>query len=438
MKQNYATKKISKILRIKSEDLEKLCFSMDKICHKSGILDQIVAENDFKAKEILKYLGLTQKSTSEEVHKAIIAKLKGDDKNLFELLGKPTCKTKNHCGELLIKSKEIANVGEGFFLKKEKARELLSNYPPKNIIGALGYRDVNELLENENFNEVYSSLRFAESGEWMTEFLNKGYTDIKPSDFEKRKIEVIVLDSKWLKVAEKFIKKKYHNVSHLKELGIIFVIPLRIDSPGETLRVFSLLLHYLHEVDFYSQIIENYSKQDNFVEKLKSALRGDVLEDKNLPEGSWRIVQRYLAKDDANDFRLMEPHVNPETIHWDKAERDISKLDAIDSDLDFTFWKDLNFVGGFFESKGEYNNGTIENNVVKENGETKSLVSINLIDAVMSLVKEKEMIKYLYHHQEAMWNKIFIEYMGEDVLEKLVIENFYKGYIAKEDIEKFV
>jgi hypothetical protein len=133
----------------------------------------------------------------------------------------------------------------------------------------------------------------------------------------------------------------------------------------------------------------------------------------------------------------MEPHVNPETIHWDKAENDISKLDTTHFDLDFTFWKDLNFVGDFFKEE-DYNNGVIENKIFKKNGGIKSLVSLNLIDSVMSLVEEKEMIKYLYHHQEALWNKIFIEYFGKEAMEKLIIDNFYKGYITKEEIEKFI
>ncbi len=438
MEHLYAIEKISKILRTKPEYLQKLCLSLDKMCDTSGILDQIIAENDFKVKEILGYLKLSKNSSSEEVYRAIISKLKNDDSDLFEILGKPTCKTQDHCGEIISKAKEIANIRDGFFLKKEKAKEILEKHPPQNIIKALGYKNVGDLLAKEDFDEVYSSLRFVESEEWMTEFLSKGYRDIKVSDFERREIKVLILNNKWLKVAEKFIKKKYHNVSHLKELGIIFVIPLQINSSGETLRVFSLLLHYLHEIDFYSKIIENYSKQENFLEKLISALRGDVSDQKNIPQGSWRIVQRYLAKDNANDFRLIESHVNPETIHWDKAENDISKLDAIDSDLDFTFWKNLNFVGDFFKGEGKHVNGTMENKIIKKNGEIESLVSMNLIDSVMSLVKEKEMIKYLYHHQEAMWNKIFIEYFGKEAIEKLIIDNFYKGYITKEEIEKFI
>jgi len=56
------------------------------------------------------------------------------------------------------------------------------------------------------------------------------------------------------------------------------------------------------------------------------------------------------------------------------------------------------------------------------------LVSFNLVDTVMSLVKEKEMIKYLYHHQEALWNKIFSEYFNQKKLEKFAQENLLKGY----------
>ena len=40
--------------------------------------------------------------------------------------------------------------------------------------------------------------------------------------------------------------------------------------------------------------------------------------------------------------------------------------------------------------------------------------------------KEKELIKYLYHHQEALCNKIFIEYFGQDQL-----ENFSKDYLLQ-------
>jgi len=79
------------------------------------------------------------------------------------------------------------------------------------------------------------------------------------------------------------------------------------------------------------------------------------------------------------------------------------------------FWRDLDFAGDFFKTEAGVDN----------------LVSLNLIDTVMSLVMDKEMIKYLYHHQEALWNKIFTEYVGgQDEMEKLIIKNFSNGYIS--------
>jgi len=50
------------------------------------------------------------------------------------------------------------------------------------------------------------------------------------------------------------------------------------------------------------------------------------------------------------------------------------------------------------------------------------------VDSVMSLVREKELIKYLYHHQEALWNKIFMEYFSNEQLEKFSKEYLLQGY----------
>ena len=151
------------------------------------------------------------------------------------------------------------------------------------------------------------------------------------------------------------MKKKWHNISHLKEYGVIFVVPLPIDTQGETMRMFTLILHYLHEVPFYSALFKKFMEDKDFVPKLQSLLRGDVPDDK-MPDGGkliWRVVQRYLAKDDESDFRLFEPHVNPEAEHWFKAEEDLGRLSRMlgksESRLNLGYWTGLDFVGDFFK-----------------------------------------------------------------------------------------
>jgi hypothetical protein len=255
----------------------------------------------------------------------------------------------------------------------------------------------------------------------MHKFFDEAYTGLKQEDFEERVVELKVLDPKWLNVAEKFLEKKYHNVSHLKEYGIIFIIPLQIDTPGETLRLFTLLLHYLHEVPFYSGLFRKYFHDKDFVDKFKSLLRGDVPEGKTPVNGKtvWRIVQRYLAKDDENDFRLIEPHVNPEADHWFRVSEDLGRLSRMigqdspqaEGSVPLGYWSGLDYVGSFFKDK-----------------EGDRLVSFDLIDLIMSLVKKGE-IKYMYHQQEALWNKIFSEYLGREKMDQLIEDNIITGFI---------
>jgi hypothetical protein len=50
------------------------------------------------------------------------------------------------------------------------------------------------------------------------------------------------------------------------------------------------------------------------------------------------------------------------------------------------------------------------------------------VDTVMSLVKEKELSKYLYHQEEALWNRIFTGYFSEDELEKFTKKYIIQGW----------
>jgi len=409
--------KIAKILRTKPEVIEEVDKKMSAISGKTGVIEKVAEENDRRVRKILKILNLPHNPPAEKVYKAVIEQLKGSDQELFELFNEPSFDQPEKCFAVCEMAKKLTGVPPGFFLKEKKAKEILRENPPPNIIKGLGYKSVDDLLFGENLFEVFCALRFVESKEWMHEMFLKVYTKIKPEDFEEREIKIIPLHGKWLGLAEKFIKKKYHNVSHLKELGVIFVIPLPIDTPGEIMRVFGLLLHYFHEVSFYSDFFRRIAKSDHFSDQFISLLRGDVPEGP-LPDSgkiSWRILQQYLAKDNENDPRLFEPHVSPEAMHWERAEENVAKLAKQYPRLNLDFWADLNWVGGFF---------------VSEKTGTEVLISFDLIDNVMALVMEKEMIKYLYHHQEALWNRIFIGYFSEKEMERFIKENLIRGYIT--------
>lgn len=418
--------KLAKILRAKPEVLLDLERKMEKLTGKSGVMERIVEENETLVGQTLKEMGLPENNQSaKDIHNALIGYIKNIDGRLYDFLDKPDLsKMSGKCGRLCETALALAKPKPGFFIKKDRAVKMLEKFPPQSMLDFFGCKTVAGLVDKKSLSSVFSALRFTQNTEWMHKFFDEAYNDLTADDFEEREVELKVLEPEWLDVAGKFLEKKYHNLSHLKELGVIFIIPIQINTPGETLRMFTLLLHYLNEVPFYSGLFRKFSKEQDFADKVKSLLRGDVPEEKlsDSENIAVRIVQRYLAKDDPNDFRLMEPHINPEAEHWYKAEGDFAKLDDVSSFAKasdgrvFALWQKLDFVGGFFPN-GLTGAGNEE------------LVSFDLIDLTMSLAKKGE-IKYLYHQQEALWNKIFIGYFGREKMNKLIEENIINGYIV--------
>jgi hypothetical protein len=412
--------KLAHIMRTKPGVLSALEHKMNALTGQEGVLEDIVRANDITVDQTLAGLGMTRADGPLEVRAALVERLRNLDQRLYELLGKPDLGVMSKaCENLCQTALKVYTPPPGLFLKRERAVELLQKFPPTNLLEHFGYATVAELVEKEGFAQVMASLRFTQTTEWMHEFFDIAYSRLVPDDFESRPVELIILNTKWLIVAEKFLQKKYHNVSHLKEFGVIFIIPISLETPGDTLRMFTLMLHYLHEVPFYAALFRRYMPDPDFTAKFRSLLRGDV-PTSPLPNGghiSWRIVQRYLAKDNEDDFRLFEPHVNPEADHWWRAEEDLGRLSRIlghdHGALDLGWWTGLDFVGELFENKAT---GKME------------LVSFDLIDLIMSLV-DHDRIKYLYHQQEALWNKIFIEYYGRERMESLIDENIIDGFI---------
>lgn len=415
---------LARLLRVSPE----LVFSIDKslsgLTGQAGVIKAITEENKVLIDRVLSDLKLDRGSAAWEVYKALIRRLTALDEELHELLGRPDLnELASVCGRLCEMAFQLAEPAKGFFIKKEKAVELLEKRKPYNLLNHFGYGSVKELVDKEGFASVVSALRFSQSIEWMHSFFAESYANLGPGDFEEREVQLLVLEEKWLEVARRFLEKKYHNVSHLKEFGIIFIVPLKLDSPGEILRIFILLLHYLNEVPFYSKLFRKFSQEPGFAEKLKSLLRGDVLSTQDaLPfalhvsRPTWLIIQRYLAKEDRHDLRLFLPHINPEAEHWFKAQESLSKLGPA-----FQLWQGLDFAGDYFPSTGSINS------LQADSGQAE-LVSFDLVDLVMTLVKRGE-VKYLFHQQEALWNKIFIEYFGRDKMNELIEKNIIQGYI---------
>lgn len=411
--------KIARVLRTDQDVIRELARRAELLTGKKNVIDAIVEENNALIQSRLQLRGFEQELRAEEIYEALVEKIKEDDIQLYKALGKPSFLIQEDVDRILGTIKELVPPPIGFFLKKDKAADILRRQPPKKIIAYLGYQNVDELLEREEVEEVMSAIRLFGDAEWLNAVFAKEYLAFTPDDFERREIVMRSLDQKWVGLAQQFLVKKYQNISHLKELGFIFAVPTAMGIVGETTRMFSLALHYLYEVEFYSDVFERFAQDPGtFAKNCVSALRVDVIE-KRLPESDalqWLVLPSYLAKHDENDWRLFEPHVSPEALHWRKGEAALMNVNRVLKDVsaDFSFWLNLDWVGDFFKTQTG----------------VEILVSFNLVDMSMSLIKERELEKYLYHHQESLWNKIFIEYFGYDALEKVSREYIAQGWFA--------
>lgn len=414
---NAYSDQIAKFLRVDRSVVSDLEEKLNKATGVSQVFKKIIEENRKLVDKKLSALSLNRSATAHEVYDALISKIEADDLAILNSLGLRGMDFSEMSRRVADFVENLHQPKRGYFLKLDKARELLAKEPPKKVLQSLGYQTAEEMLMKEDLFEVFSALRFLEDADWLNNVFFKQYEKLTPDDFEERQIQILALHPKWAQAAQKFVAKKYHNISHLKELGVIFVIPIFLKISGETLRLLSLLLHYANEVEYYSELFRNLQKdRKSFAANFVSLLRGDVAE-KRPADGErarFLVIQRYLAKDNENDWRLFYPHINPEAIHWERAEEAIQrigdKLPGFVNHLDF--WAGLGVIGDFF----------------KTDAGNEVLVSFNLVDTIMSLVKQKELVKYLYHQQEALWNKIFSSYFGYETLVEASKKHILRGW----------
>ncbi len=401
---------LSKILGVGETMLENLDAEMSRRTGKSGVLEKVYKENNAIVGSILSSLNINNQSVSD-IDVAFRKQIITNEQELLNFL--ETVEGRGIFERAAILARKIANVGKGFFLKKEYAKEILRKRPPENLLKYLKIANVDELFLKYDVAEAFSALRFIESNEWMHKTFDEAYSGFTPDNFEEREIEIRVLGPEWGEVAKKFVEKKHHNVSHLKEFGVIFINPIKEDTPGKFLRDFALLFHYFHEIEFYSKLFRKYAAEGNFADKLKMLLRGDVPEVKKTGSGEWLIIQRYLFKENPSDPRLFLPHVNPESLHWMRGERDLADFGFKRDDITLELWNNSDWVACFAWNQNK-------------------IISFDLEDNAMSEVSfgEGKGESFNYHEREAMWLKIFSEYAGgEEKMEQLLMDNFDKGII---------
>lgn len=363
----------------------------------------------------MRELGLDPADTSgKEYYLSLLARIEQDNERVTKLIGGTDSSDVAQLVPLMIKAAESVPFDRNVFvLKHSKAKELLGKMPPKQLMKKLGYTDLDELFQNEDFDEIYTALRFSEGSEWLNNY-NELFKTVTADDYEERQIRIVQMDhDKYVDLAEHFTEKKLHNVTHTKELGVIVVVPLRAThSKGLTLKTLPLLLHYLNEVKLYSSFFKLKATQPNFGSIVVDTLIADPGNASQMAGQyvHWRVIQRYFGKlKDESHKEAFEPHVHPEDLHWRRAEELLYEIDP-----EMKFWQNRDWVGLLFDG---------------------GPVTANFVDVALSYANNIPYEnRYVYHFRESLWNEIFMRYMSHENLENQILQQLDNDMVAPEKL----
>lgn len=354
-------------------------------------------------------------TTGKELYYALLNLIEKHDQHLVKQIGGSDPNDVDTLMPLIKKAWEDVDVSKKcWVLKASVAKAMLKKTPPKAIMKHLGYRSVDSMLKREKLGEIYGALRFVETPDWLNHF-NEQYKKLKPSDFETRDMEIVEMPAeRWATYATPFVHKKRHNITHLKELGVILMLPISKENNlrGVTIFVMPLLFHYLNEIRLYSAFFKLKQMQPKFGEIVANTLVADpssaaVMAGQTI---HWRVIQRYFGKLEKEYHpEIFEPHVQPEDLHWRQAEELLFKVDP-----ELEFWRDLDYVGEVHAGRP---------------------VTMNLLDIAASYVNQSPYSeRAIYHFREALWNEVFVRYMGQKNLEQQVLEQLDNDVIKPEDL----
>ena len=384
---------------------------LEKASGETGVDTRLIGDIAIKMRKSIIELGLDPNdSTGKEIYAALMSRIEQDNARVAKIIGGTDPSNIGQMVPLIVKAVEKMKINRRVWvLKHEVARQMLTKMPPVRLIEHLGYDSVESMLANEDIDEVYTAIRFSEGDEWLNQY-NELFKTITAKDFEHRDIRIIIMDrAKYVSLADKFVRKKLHNVTHTKELGAIVVVPMKQPRMrGIVLKSLPLIFHYINEVRLYSAFFKLKQKKPNFGEIVVNTLIADPGNASSIAgqKVHWRVIQRYFGKLKEGEFpQAFEPHVHPEDLHWRRANEMLSELDP-----EMKFWLDKDYVGKIYDGVP---------------------LTFNMMDVSLSYANnEPYESHYFYHFRESLWNEIFTSYMGKKNLKEQILDQLDNDLIA--------
>lgn len=353
-----------------------------------------------KARTKIIQLGLDpQDTTGQELYGALQARLKQDEASVRQALSIADSATSS---DILTSVQKFLNshraASNSFALKTAVAKRLLKKKPPKVAMKRLGYRSFDSMLKHESVTAIYAAAVMTESATWHKGFRDQ-YSKLQASDFEQRKISVIVPTSKrWSDITASFVQSAKHNILCFKELGTVVLLPLDAKIDGLAITTLLLTLHYMNDIRTYSSFAKLQQVKPTFGQTVQQTSLADPMTSASLAGQPvpWKVIQRYYGRIKA-DFHpeVFEPHVQPEDLEWHDAEAVLAELEP-----SLGFWLDTQYICMLDEDQP---------------------VSLNILDVALAYCNHLDFPDRIVHFvREHLWHELMSRYLHQENLEAAV------------------
>lgn len=311
---------------------------------------RLIADSAARFRKIMIDLGLDPKDTlGREVYGALLARSEQDNQKLIDLFGVRSPEDSTAVLEGAAKAGRAADIPKNCWaIKRVVAKKLIKNLPPKELMKCLGYRSIDSLLKHERIEVIYVLMRLTEPETWIRAF-NRQYEQVKPNEFESRKLTIFALSQKnYSKEVGNFFKRKGHSVLHSKEIGAVGVAaPSNLNTRGLLLQTMLYLLHYVTEVRLYSAYLKLRQVRPDFGQCVSEALSFDTGAVVSLAGSDvhWRTLFRAFGTSSAAVTRF-QPYIDKDDLVWQSVTEQLQALDK-----QFDFWAKSETAGSMFDDK---------------------------------------------------------------------------------------
>lgn len=367
----------------------------------SGQDVRLTAEIVTTVQNKIKQLGLDpQDTTSQELYGALMNLISMHDRFLSQRLGLDLDTTqKSIRDDILTLVRKLGINKTCWVIKHSVAKRIIKAHPPKKVMKILGYRSADSMLKREEISKIFIIARLFEDARWLNA-LFKLYKKIQPSDFEVRDVEFInigLTDHNF----KSYLSNIKTDVYALEEIGCIgFISQNTKYQSGLTIATLAFAVHFINEVRLYSAYLKHVQTNNEFGSKLVDLLSSGNAHIAKIGQQKvhWRILHNFYGQQDpSNHPELFDPHVQPEDLQWRSTEEVLFRLEPA-----LQFWHGTDFVGKVFDD---------------------GPVSFHILDMTQNVIKNNSFknrsIKFM---QASLWNELLIRYIGQPILEHLVLK----------------